>query len=802
MREPSIVENSGRNESCAIDSNARWRTCWDMASIFLTVAMLVCEPFIAAFSPNSSWAVLESFRGGSMGHKHESVVVLRLLELCWFSVDIILTFFTSYPHSSDGVEVFDLGKIARHYARGYLACDIFSTVPWETIILAAATPRYVDGHDALAFFVTVLPVARAVRVSKLAKAKEFHETMPNVSEIFGLSPAWDTLLWFTASVLMLNHWIACGWYALGDRYALEGRDEYCAQDSFVGVLYSTLYGWFDVDPPSILPDGEELDYMSNLRDKCTWLQMGGFRESSQTYLYVTSIYWSMTTLTTIGYGDITPNTINEKIYACVCYILGISMFASLVTSLQADIFNDSNNNSPIIISPPDSSKTGLPPPSGASLSKRAKTSDALFEREASDDERPNLQTASLMAASTMPPHQYSKSQQRRVRKALKAFMYKKKVPMDLSSTIMSYLRRHFEVEQLWGSEDEFPEAVQLLKGLPPPLLRTLALHLFYQNPSLVELPFFQDKPKQFIADCVASMRSYAAGPDEVIVPQGSVVSSLHLICHGSCVVVGEDDAASGPQQAVVDEPRRRPSASSSQPLHRKASLRRLTKKQFTTTQYLVSDNRIEFSRGTHFGEEGIILGATWLRPVVARGWCKMHIIPEFALHLDDHVDVKEELRQSAVGIVNKGNAASLLTVVSDLSHASSFRGDNFFVGSTESHGGGEETKDGNSLLEKDVVTLGPTKQIYPGEDEHLRSQVYSLRKKIERAETRHAEERDYLRRQTSLAIDLLERHLGFREEESQDHLEAPLSESGVVLDVQTTSPSPVESKGETNDIFE
>ena len=59
--------------------------------------------------------------------------------------------------------------------------------------------------------------------------------------------------------------------------------------------------------------------------------------------YIISVYWSVMTMSTIGYGDVTPKTRCERIYEIFGMILGASVYAymvgaicSIVASLNAE----------------------------------------------------------------------------------------------------------------------------------------------------------------------------------------------------------------------------------------------------------------------------------------------------------------------------------------------------------------------------------------------------------------------------------------------------------------------------------
>ncbi|XP_031697906.1 potassium voltage-gated channel subfamily H member 5-like [Anarrhichthys ocellatus] len=119
----------------------------------------------------------------------------------------------------------------------------------------------------------------------------------------------DHYLEYGAAVLVLlvcvfglvAHWLACIWYSIGDYEVIDKATNTIKGDSWLYQLALSLGS----------------PYRYNVSGLGRW--EGGPGKDS---LYITSLYFTMTSLTTIGFGNIAPTSDGEKIFSVAMMMVG------------------------------------------------------------------------------------------------------------------------------------------------------------------------------------------------------------------------------------------------------------------------------------------------------------------------------------------------------------------------------------------------------------------------------------------------------------------------------------------------
>eukprot|EP00928_Gymnodinium_smaydae_P031116 TRINITY_DN22950_c0_g1_i1.p1 TRINITY_DN22950_c0_g1~~TRINITY_DN22950_c0_g1_i1.p1 ORF type:complete len:727 (-),score=59.05 TRINITY_DN22950_c0_g1_i1:208-2088(-) len=203
----------------------------------------------------------------------------------YFLSDILLQFRTCY-RDERGMLVTNPRKVFSHYVHGWLPFDVFAGIPWEWLYV---DPSATTTHRmAKLRFVRVFRFLRCFRVVRVTRMVSFSSRLQACIEST-MVRKYAGLLYLLCLGFTLVHWLACLWYFCGS--ANTGRTTWL--DTYLDNAYF----------------GEALtDYF---------------------YRYLVSVYFVLTTMTTVGFGDVTPTNLEEVGFAICLLFISCFVFAWL-----------------------------------------------------------------------------------------------------------------------------------------------------------------------------------------------------------------------------------------------------------------------------------------------------------------------------------------------------------------------------------------------------------------------------------------------------------------------------------------
>ncbi|KAI0240021.1 Potassium voltage-gated channel subfamily H member 2 [Lamellibrachia satsuma] len=254
-----------------------FKAVWDWLILILVIYTAIFTPYVAAFllkEQDSGWRSTTST--GSMRNKYDRyndpLTIIDLTVDIMFIIDILINFRTTYVNKNDEV-VSHPGKIAVHYFKGWFLIDVVAAIPFDLLLFGSDT-------DETTTLIGLLKTARLLRLVRVARK------IDRYSE-YGAA----VLLLLMASFALIAHWLACIWYAIG---SVERPR-----------LSEPKIGW--------------LDELSRQTRQPYINDTGGPTIRSR---YITALYFTFSSLTSVGFGNVSPNTNSEKVFSICVMLIG------------------------------------------------------------------------------------------------------------------------------------------------------------------------------------------------------------------------------------------------------------------------------------------------------------------------------------------------------------------------------------------------------------------------------------------------------------------------------------------------
>ncbi|XP_053473012.1 potassium voltage-gated channel subfamily H member 6a isoform X3 [Ictalurus furcatus] len=267
-----------------------FKAVWDWLILLLVLYTAVFTPYSAAFLLSEQ----QDEGRADCGYTCNPLNVVDLVVDVMFIIDIIINFRTTYVNHNDEV-VSHPGRIAQHYFKGWFLIDIVAAIPFDLLIFRSG-----QDEPQTTTLIGLLKTARLLRLVRVARK------LDRYSE-YGAA----VLFLLMCTFALIAHWLACIWYAIGN---VERTGS--ARGGTLRI------GWLDNLAEQIGKHYNDSDALSgpSIKDK-----------------YVTALYFTFSSLTSVGFGNVSPNTNPEKIFSICVMLIGSLMYASIFGNVSAII---------------------------------------------------------------------------------------------------------------------------------------------------------------------------------------------------------------------------------------------------------------------------------------------------------------------------------------------------------------------------------------------------------------------------------------------------------------------------------
>lgn len=252
------------------------RMAWDILLLVLIIYQALTVPYFICF--NDSYT--------------KALSALDMVMSFIFFFDILICFNTGFY--SKGSLVMKRRPIAFEYLKLWFWIDAIATFPYNWVIEGITLESSQNTSSSIYTAPKILRIVRIfrfLRILRLLRLAKLKKILIKIEDYIASNTLANFFLFvrLLSMVFFIAHWTACFWFLIG------------SQDTISHPI--------------------------------TWVIIAGIQDSTSYEQYITSLYWAFTTIATVGYGDITPITLNEKLFAMMTMIMSSGVFAYTVGSI-------------------------------------------------------------------------------------------------------------------------------------------------------------------------------------------------------------------------------------------------------------------------------------------------------------------------------------------------------------------------------------------------------------------------------------------------------------------------------------
>ncbi|KZV48331.1 hypothetical protein F511_29248 [Dorcoceras hygrometricum] len=233
------------------------------------------EMFLILLVIYSAW--ISPFQFAFLTYKQDGLFIVDNIVNGFFAVDIVLTFFVAYLDGKSYLLVDDPKRIAVRYLSTWFLFDVCSTVPFQSLSLL-----FTNNNGGMGFkWLSMLRLWRLRRVSSL---------FARLEKDIRFNYFWTRCTKLVSVTLFAVHCAGCFNYLIAYKYPDPKR-------TWIGAVYPN------------------------------------FKQMSLWDRYVTSMYWSIVTLSTTGYGDLHPENPREMLFDIFYMLFNLGLTAYLIGNM-------------------------------------------------------------------------------------------------------------------------------------------------------------------------------------------------------------------------------------------------------------------------------------------------------------------------------------------------------------------------------------------------------------------------------------------------------------------------------------